>query len=542
MKSYLTISEILTRKHFVHCEVIAGKSGLTNRVKWVHVMEVTRINELLKGNELILSTGVGWREDQELCLSFLKQLISCKASGLCIEIGTYTSKIPQAVIDIANHYDFPIILFHEEVPFVEITQDIHSLLINQHYLMISDLEHYSQQLNQLLLSVNDPREILQYLYQATGLLVALRLHNELTLFAPEIDLLNQQLLLRYIQNSEDEKTKFMAHSIQVLGENYAQLYVLSTNEVLTELELLTVDRTATALAQHFLRDLYVEEKKRVDETEWITKWLNGELSAIQIRDYLQEITSDAHIRGGVVVCCKWKQTSKFDQTYLKLILRSIFEQEGFYLLILERKREVVFIVLNKRTCTTWRERLDQSLNRWMNRCELETVHNQLEIRLVGVGSYYQRIELMHKSYEAAKETIAIQEMLQKPNRIHFYNDLHMYRIISLVHEHQDLKEVVVEYLQPVIDYDEKFNAKLMETLKIYLACNGSKQETAKRLYVVRQTLYHRIEKLEKLLGSDFMEPEKRMAIEFMIMAYEYLFKMKKAEAVSVNGYADEASI
>jgi len=111
----------------------------------------------------------------------------------------------------------------------------------------------------------------------------------------------------------------------------------------------------------------------------------------------------------------------------------------------------------------------------------------------------------------------------------------MYRIISLLHQHEDLQEVVFEYLQPVITYDETYNAKLMETLKIYLACNGSKQETAKRLYIVRQTLYHRIEKLEKLLGEDFMEPEKRLAIEFMIMAYEYLFMMKKSRAEFING-------
>ncbi|MED4878824.1 helix-turn-helix domain-containing protein, partial [Anoxybacillus geothermalis] len=77
-------------------------------------------------------------------------------------------------------------------------------------------------------------------------------------------------------------------------------------------------------------------------------------------------------------------------------------------------------------------------------------------------------------------------------------------------------------LDPVIQYDKKYNGKLMETLKVYLECNGSKKETAKRLFVVRQTLYHRIQKLEKLLGDDFMNPEKRLAIEFMIKAYEYL--------------------
>ncbi|MCR8928307.1 PucR family transcriptional regulator ligand-binding domain-containing protein [Priestia megaterium] len=534
LKSYLTVTEILTRKHFVNCEVIAGERGLTNSVKWVHVMEVTRINELLKGNELILSTGVGWGEDSQSCLSFLQQLISCKASGLCIELGTYTSKIPQIVIDKANECDFPIILFHEEVPFVEITQDVHSLLINQHYQMISDLEQYSHRLNQLLLTVNDPALILQCLYESTGLLVGLKVSNELITFAPEMDLLKQQLLLHYISR-ENESLHFTEQPIHLLGQDYAQLYVASINEALTELEVLTVDRTATALAQHFLKDLYVEEKKRVDETEWMTKWMNGELTLEQIKDSMHEVCSDSPIRGGVVVCCKWQRREKFDRTYFKLILRSIFEQEGFHLLVSERNREVLFILLNKRMVSTWRERLENSLHRWMNQYESDENSKRNAISFIGIGQYCEQLDCMHKSYETAKETISIQEMLQKQTIIHFYDDLHMYRIISLLHQHQDLQEVVFEYLQPVITYDETYNAKLMETLKIYLACNGSKQETAKRLYIVRQTLYHRIEKLEKLLGEDFMEPEKRLAIEFMIMAYEYLFMMKKSRAEFING-------
>ncbi|MCP5972660.1 helix-turn-helix domain-containing protein, partial [Klebsiella pneumoniae] len=52
--------------------------------------------------------------------------------------------------------------------------------------------------------------------------------------------------------------------------------------------------------------------------------------------------------------------------------------------------------------------------------------------------------------------------------------------------------------------------------------NGSKQETAKRLFIVRQTLYHRIEKLESFLGADFMEADKRLALELMLKAYDYL--------------------
>lgn len=63
LKLYLIVIEILIRKYFVNCEVIVGERGFINFVKWVYVMEVMCINELLKGNEFILLIGVGWGED-----------------------------------------------------------------------------------------------------------------------------------------------------------------------------------------------------------------------------------------------------------------------------------------------------------------------------------------------------------------------------------------------------------------------------------------------------------------------------------------------
>jgi len=82
----------------------------------------------------------------------------------------------------------------------------------------------------------------------------------------------------------------------------------------------------------------------------------------------------------------------------------------------------------------------------------------------------------------------------------------------------NLKEVVNDYLQPIIDYDKQHNGRLMETLEVYLQTNGSKQETANQLFIVRQTLYHRLKKLETLLGKEFMSGHNRITLEFMLLA------------------------
>ena len=71
----LTIKEVLKRPVFQGAEVIAGHDGLSRPVRWVHIMEVTEIGHLLNGNELILSTGIGWKNNPRLALSLLEQMV-----------------------------------------------------------------------------------------------------------------------------------------------------------------------------------------------------------------------------------------------------------------------------------------------------------------------------------------------------------------------------------------------------------------------------------------------------------------------------------
>lgn len=111
-----------------------------------------------------------------------------------------------------------------------------------------------------------------------------------------------------------------------------------------------------------------------------------------------------------------------------------------------------------------------------------------------------------------------------PQRVEspFYQDLHMLRLMPVMQESGLLECMVKEYLEPVILYDKQNSGRLYQTLNIFLQTNGSKKETASRLYIVRQTLYHRLDKLHALLGEDMMQAPKRQALEFAILAYEFL--------------------
>lgn len=538
MNSYLTISEILQRKHFDGTILVAGKDGIHRSVKWVHIVENPAIRNLLNGGELILSTGIGWGNDEKLFLSFVQELIECHATGLCIELGTYIKVIPETIRLLADKHNFPIIIFQKEVPFVQITQDIHSMIINQQYKLISNLESYSQNLNKKLLEINNYEQILHILHDYLKVQVfAVVREHEIT-FVPAGRKAEKETLLKKIRTIENHSNEqVLTQPIQILGQNYAELYIYSPERELTEFDAVILDRTATALAQHFLRELYVEEKKIAEESKWLRNWLDGEYSEEAIQAQLSYLNPKLKLTGGVAFICKFRHQGHRsaainDNTYLMLLFRTVFEQAGFQLFSMELHQHLIFILGDRRSPENWKERVSEGFQR-INKVD-GTGKKRLAGLSVGVGQYVFKLGDMFKSYKTAKETIMLQETLTEENSSYFYQDLHMYRILSLINKHSNLQETVYEYLEPVIDYDLQHNGELMVTLKEYLACNGSKQETSKKLFIVRQTLYHRLEKLEKLLGANFMQAERRQAIEFMLLAYDYLNSTRQSIPIRQN--------
>ncbi|QCJ42814.1 PucR family transcriptional regulator [Bacillus sp. S3] len=525
----LTVADIFKRKHFEHAIVIAGYGGIQRTVKWVHVVEATSIRNLLNGHELILSTGVAWKDNSTLFVSMVREFIEQNAAGLCMEIGTYLTKVPDEVIEIANEHQFPIIIFQKEVPFVEITQDLHSVIINQQYQKISDLENYSQSLNKQLLTIETYEDILQFIFSALDVQIIFRLKNQEYEFVPEISSSEQSVIIQQLKKAKKQDNLHIAASpIFLFGQEYAELFIYSKDIPINEYDLLILDRTATALAQHLLRDLFVEEKKRVQEFEWLHGWLENEHSLEEIHDYLLENGIKTKTNDAVVILTKhipMKEKAGQDMTYLKLLFRSIFEQNGFSVFFVDKRNVITFILLNNRTKRNLKERIKKAIESIK---ESEFIQKQSSAKfIIAAGKFIHSVGDVHKSYQSAKETLRIQQKMPNKQISHFYEDLHLYRLISQLSVYNDLQELSAEYLQPVIQYDRTYNARLLETLKVYLECNGSKQETSNKLYIVRQTLYHRLQKLENLLGEDFMAHEKRVAIEFMLLVHDYLSAAKE---------------
>ncbi|MBE3102717.1 MAG: PucR family transcriptional regulator [Bacilli bacterium] len=530
----LTVKDVLNRKTFNSAKIIAGSKGLTRQVKWSHILEIKDFSFLINGGELILTTGIGLQLDLPTQLKYVESLIQKDAAGICIEIGTYFKEIPPELIILADKHDFPIIIFEKIVKFVDITQDLHTLIINQDHQMLSQLDTLSRKFISLSLTPNGILKILQELHLYFQQDVLFITDDAKSYYYPsEIRNLEtpiREYIEKYRFDNNEQKTftleanTFALMPVKGLGQTWGHLCLQVKMPLPNEIFFLILDRAALAITQILLRNKTIEERKQNMENQFVRNLMLG-------RDYEQDdiqtfFPSSSHHMSFRVFTIQMDFTEvsmpEDDWEEVKLqrsmLVRSLFKRNGFFPAVSAGKMDISVIASFIAT-----DHLKKELDRFSQ--IIQTIGEMKENGLIdgdrctfGVSSVYKDLVGVKDGYKEAQEAIKMQ--YSGITKTYFYEDLGIHRLLLLLNNSGCLENYINGYLIVVLDYDQKMESSLFTTLCVYLECNGVKNEAADRLFIVRQTLYNRLEKLETLLGKDFMESSNRLALEVAIKAYQ----------------------
>lgn len=110
-------------------KLIAGKNGMENTVRWVHMVEDAEVPDFLHGNELIFTTGIakhhsGWLVD------FTRHLHENHAAGLVVNLGPYVTDIPPQVIVYCEQNSFPIFTMPWKTRIIDVSYEFCRKIIN----------------------------------------------------------------------------------------------------------------------------------------------------------------------------------------------------------------------------------------------------------------------------------------------------------------------------------------------------------------------------------------------------------------------------
>jgi carbohydrate diacid regulator len=145
---------------------------------------------------------------------------------------------------------------------------------------------------------------------------------------------------------------------------------------------------------------------------------------------------------------------------------------------------------------------------------------------VAYGLIVSELQQLPVSYRQAKLSLEIGSLFYRGKRIHSYDKLGIGHLL-----YQVPPEVCRKYVNDVflLQKPDEFDRELVMTANAFFDNNLSIAETARQLFVHRNTLIYRLDKLAKNSGLDIRSFEDALTFKIGLMVYDYLTSVEQSD-------------
>lgn len=136
---------------------------------------------------------------------------------------------------------------------------------------------------------------------------------------------------------------------------------------------------------------------------------------------------------------------------------------------------------------------------------------------VGIGKHTNDLKNLYRGYEEAKNVAKINRLISN-NNVHIrYSELAIYRLLLGMDNKDIIKEFHDETIGDLEVYDKVNNTDYVELLISYFDNNCKINETAKSLYLHRNTVNYKINKIEEILDLNLNDIGDKSKIYLSLM-------------------------
>lgn len=515
-------------------EILAGADRLHRTVRWVHAGEVPNIASLLKGGELLLTTGYGLGTRPAEQRAFVRTLAERGIAALVVELGPRFARLPAALVDTARAAGLPLVQLHREVPFVTVTEEIHTEIVNGHYALVQRAEEVHRRCTEALLGGGGVPQVLGILADFGGNPVFLETTDGRLLYAAGADPEGADPLQVWegLRGPHKEAPP-PAGSVLVdvpgggpgTGSVRARLVLLPVRSPLAPVHRMAAERAAGILAVVLMQARQEEELAARGRGDFLTDLAEGRITP-------EDAPAQARVLGFkpgagplLPVVMRLGDTLSPAGGGWAVLARAVAEElasVGVPVLLGVRPVEGrVPLLLGLRTeseRTAVADRVAVALRAGVERAGMQPPGAQPPVVVVGVAGGWAAASASLR--HAAETATAAQGLTDRPwydaRRLDI--DLLLWRL----REHPDLAAFVDRAIGPLRDHDNRAKPPLLPTLQTYLAHAGRKAETARELHLNRQTLYNRLARIGELLGTDLDDPQTVLALSLALRARRHV--------------------
>ena len=143
--------------------VVAGANRLDTPVRWAHVAEIPEIPTLLRGGELVLTTGIGLPTDPAGRAAFLRALADVPVAGLVVELGrAFVGQAPRGDgRPRPSSSGWCSSSCAREVAFVEVTEAVHALVLDAQIALMRATQAVHEAFTEMSVEGAEPEHVLR---------------------------------------------------------------------------------------------------------------------------------------------------------------------------------------------------------------------------------------------------------------------------------------------------------------------------------------------------------------------------------------------
>jgi len=291
--------------------------------------------------------------------------------------------------------------------------------------------------------------------------------------------------------------------------------LIASEHALTQFDRVAAEQSAAACALEMAKAKAVSEAEKRVRGSFVDALLSGSLAPSEVASWARRNRYDPEGRHAAIVA-DWAKKTHPSHRRLETLIREITNRHEHGALVQMREDEVVvFARLEPRQGIESARRLAENIRR---RASAEFANDPLAM---GIGRAAEALIGLRDSYREARQAQTMARRLAEPNALYF-GELNVYRLLFQLEDNPELGAFAEEVLGKLIEYDRAQGTELVQTLSAYFTHKGNLSQTAEALFVHRNTLLYRMERIKEIGGLDLDNPETRFNIQLALRAYRLL--------------------
>jgi PucR family transcriptional regulator, purine catabolism regulatory protein len=514
--------------------VVAGADRLGTPVRWVHAIELTDVARLLRGGELVLSTGIALPDDERLLAAYITELAEVGVAGLAVELGRrYAGSLPAALVTAAKQAGLPLIAFEREVAFIEITEAVHARIIDAQLDELRVSERLHEMFTELSVAGASPEEVVRQAATLAGRPVILADLSHRVLACEPAGSDPGRLLSGFAARSRsvrlsgrtvyDEASGWLVTPVGARGEDWGRV-ILACSAPPSGLDSVLLERAATTLALGRLLTRHRESLERQAHRTLISGIISqahADPAEAAIRSRALGVPVDGRQLIALVLRFRDRMISgpggplgmPAHARVLDLAdaAAAACRAERIPSLVgtLDDDRAGAMLSLGPRV------EPDDVLTKLARRIR-DRAGADPDVLVIGVGAAAGSIRDVRRSFLEASQVADVAASRPDGRDLLFYRlpDLRLRGLLHLLRDDPRLQTFVERELGALLTADPG----LVDVLAAYLAAGGNKAEAAKASHLARPTFYERLRRIERILGTDLSSAESRTSLHVALLA------------------------